>query len=989
MNKKTFSFLLAASALALSSQNAFGDFSFLKFSLGEETGYSKLQSAGLGMNFSAIGATGNAKNIDLYETRQWGAVGYNYGMGAIEVTCAQYAVFLNDTGLGASAYMFDSTNAPYIGLYRNADGSVGIRGGCENKSVCVVKYAEAVAFSNWLSTGNADTAGMFSLPSADEWHKAAYYDPSKNNGEGGYWKYATGADSITIGDGTLNSDADVFAGVLSIGQNSESWPNADFGKENNWGILGTTGGVEEWTETNQNTQGTRKWVLGGEWSGTAGSKLDNSRVNNVTIATTANDKIGFRLATDNLDGLAYTTLQGLDGSRTFDGGGTDAGRVVIPAGGADGFILTDGTILTITNNKVASTSSTGGGALYVDKGGEFSSAPLKFESDAKIVFSNNVAEGTSYSKGGAVYNAGTVDLRNAAFSGNTALSNYSSSSTAVEAQGGAIYNDATGTFALKNVSFAGNTASGNSTGNNAWGRGGAIYNNNGAVTISGANFSDNSAIGSTTANNKWSYGYGGAIFNASKGTMTISDSEFTGNYAAASSTSYGGAIRNEGNLTLSKTNFTGNYITCTHENRFSQGGAIDVTSNAVLKIDNSVFSENYIAGTSSSGGAINKYGYGQTDIKNSGFSQNYVTGSTAWGSALALSGMSWGNPCVTNIENTTFDGNYAAASGNNNVQAFGGAIYSTDFTTNITNSSFTNNRVAHSADSTNVRGVGGGAIYVWGGTVNIVNNDGVDRTFSGNYAKTGNEYSAASGGFLYLCGNSAASFDIAGSDTLTVGSAAAGTNAAFDSIASSDANATITKKGAGSLVLNADNSGFQGTFDVTDGTLVVGKIEHAKLGGNVVIHEGATLCGIGELTGTTTILAGGSLNPGNSPGEMTFGNLTLASGSIINIEAGDSIVIHGTLKLEGNGAGEKVVINFEHTELPNTPFLSFGNIEGIDNPEEWSDYFEIRGLAPGQSVSFGSGGLTIIPEPSTYAFFAGVALSGSIVFRRFRSKRAN
>jgi hypothetical protein len=35
---------------------------------------------------------------------------------------------------------------------------------------------------------------VYFLPSENEWYKAAYYDPEKNSGEGGYWQFPTGSD---------------------------------------------------------------------------------------------------------------------------------------------------------------------------------------------------------------------------------------------------------------------------------------------------------------------------------------------------------------------------------------------------------------------------------------------------------------------------------------------------------------------------------------------------------------------------------------------------------------------------------------------------------------------------------------------------------------------------------------------------------------------------------------------------------------------------
>ncbi|HNX05647.1 MAG TPA: SUMF1/EgtB/PvdO family nonheme iron enzyme [Opitutales bacterium] len=277
--------LLFWSALALLASG--NSLRALVFDVSDTSGFAILDHENAGMDFCSIGASGNSGNaVGGNSSRVWGSVNYEYCIGATEVTCAQYAVFLNATGY--SSYMFDSSSAPYIGLYKNADGSVGVRAGCADKAVSVVRYAEAVAFANWLGTGDVNTAGAFRLPDVNEWYKAAYYDPTLNGGAGGYWTYGTGSDTLT--------EEDAFYGYLSIGTNSESWPDADYGEENQWGLYGMTAGLEEWTGTAQNTAGSRHWVLGGSWAQTE-PYLTNSRLNNLAN-TSANDKLGFRIVTE-------------------------------------------------------------------------------------------------------------------------------------------------------------------------------------------------------------------------------------------------------------------------------------------------------------------------------------------------------------------------------------------------------------------------------------------------------------------------------------------------------------------------------------------------------------------------------------------------------------------------------------------------------------------------------------------------------------------
>ena len=113
----------------------------------------------------------------------------------------------------------------------------------------------------------------------------------------------------------------------------------------------------------------------------------------------------------------------------------------------------------------------------------------------------------------------------------TIENNCSFSSNSASHAGGAIYNDTTGTLSIDSCTFSSNSAS----------NGGAIYNNNGTLTIeNNCSFSSNSAI------------YGGAIYY-NNGTLTIDNCTFSGNSAA-----YGGAICIANSAIISCSRFYGN-----------------------------------------------------------------------------------------------------------------------------------------------------------------------------------------------------------------------------------------------------------------------------------------------------------------------------------------------------------------------------------------------------------------------------------------------
>lgn len=1032
MNKNRIKRSLLLGAAVFSSGALFGA-SYLNLSLGEESGYAKLEAAGCGMNFAGIGAAGNAlpdssRNYD----RGWGRVDTTYGMGATQVTWAQLVVFLNDSGIGGNAAMFSSTTAsPYIPIW-NDSGVIKMRVYQEvaaDNAVCYLKYAEAVAFANWLGTGDVDVSGVFSLPTVDEWYKAAYYDPNQGGaGVEGYWKFGTSTDSVTFGD--AYTEGDVFGGYMSIAPNSEAWPDADFGTENVWGLYGMSGGLEDWTSTAQDANGTKHWALGGNYS-TSENYLSDAATN-YRIASSIPGKTGFRLAVD-----VRAALTAVETSEVRDGAGGDSIRLVIAPETLDGFSISDGATLTFANGarlensypadaeEVIPPVTQGGSVVFVAEGSAFVAVPATDDGTGKIVFSNNSMTGaTTDAAGGALFNStnGSVELRNVEFSGNSVAG-----AKAGDGLGGAIYNK--GWVRIDNGSFDGNTAIGGSTDAvPGAGKGGAIFNDYGSTTVlSNVSFTDNTA---SSGKNNYFAG-GGAIFN--RGNLTISDATFEGNQLLGTQTSSagGGAIANQGgqavltdvvfknnssvndggaicsstvspngadyykgSLEVTRGTFEGNSATAT-------GGAIANGNSELLVVRDGTFTNN-IAGT---GGAIFS---AHSQISDSTFTGNVANKVQALPMPIGPRPLGMGGALMIGpgqddeaLTSTLTDNDFTGNSANYR----GGAIWMTSTTVNITGGTF----------SGNSSGLGG-AIYALGGSkkggrlsvtdVVFINNTSTESVsgaggalaLEGNVAATiavssgktlaytGN--AAAKGGFLYLNGtgdgNPSATFTIGDGAKLTIGAANA-VDAALDSISSSNANASIVKNGEGKLVLNADNSGFLGTFDVEAGTLVIGEgTASAKLGGNVIIHAGATLCGVGELTGTTTILAGGSLNPGNSPGVLTFENLTLEAGSVITIEAGDQIVISGVLDLSGISAGEQVTFDLSGFDASsgNALFIVFDQVNGLAAGSSLEDYLSFVGLDAGQGVSFGSNGVSVIPEPATYALWAGAALAGLALLRR-------
>jgi hypothetical protein len=199
-------------------------------------------------------------------------------------------------------------------------------------------------------------------------------------------------------------------------------------------------------------------------------------------------------------------------------------------------------------------------------------------------------------------------------------------------RGGGIYNDHAA-LTLSSCTISGNSAD--------VGVGGGIFNDEGTLTVSSSTLSGNST---------W---YGGAISNSwlgrGSGTVTIANSTLSGNSAI----SEGGAILNQnGTLTLSNTTVSGN------STEFGGGG---IGNEATLAIINSTFSGN----TASFGGGI--FNEGTVTITNS-----TVSGNSAGGFSNIYDGRGGGiwNRWTLTLTNSTLSGNSAVN--------HGGGIYNND-----------------------------------------------------------------------------------------------------------------------------------------------------------------------------------------------------------------------------------------------------------------------------------------------------------------------
>lgn len=136
-----------------------------------------------------------------------------------------------------------------------------------------------------------------------------------------------------------------------------------------------------------------------------------------------------------------------------------------------------------------------------------------------------------------------------------------------------------------------------------------------------------------------------------------------------------------------------------------------------------------------------------------------------------------------------------------------------------------------------------------------------------------------------------------GNATLLVNLTTGGNNRSTTFVGTIGGPGGLTKAGTGTMQLTANNT-YAGLTTVAGGTLVV----DGSIAGHAVVQSNATLAGSGTIVGNVTVHAGGTLAPGNSPGTMTFGGLTLLDNSVLQMEIGpvsDQVLVSGSGLLSG------------------------------------------------------------------------------------------
>jgi autotransporter-associated beta strand protein len=216
--------------------------------------------------------------------------------------------------------------------------------------------------------------------------------------------------------------------------------------------------------------------------------------------------------------------------------------------------------------------------------------------------------------------------------------------------------------------------------------------------------------------------------------------------------------------------------------------------------------------------------------------------------------------------------------------------------------------------------------------------------------------------------------------------------------------------GTGNTTLTGTNT-YTGNTTVSAGTLNVNGSTSAS--SSFTVASGATLGGNGTISGAVSIASGGTLAPGNSPGVIGTGDLSLAAGSVLSAEiigsgavAGtdyDQVNVTGTISLLGNLTltltsympTEGQLIFLINNDLSDTITTGFANVNGgsLSNNtefnlagERWFISYEANYNGGTGSTFMGGNDVALyaIPEPGTWALLA-FSLATIIVLRRRRA----
>lgn len=279
-----------------------------------------------------VGAPNNPADLSSTNNTATNKVGYGavlmpYQIGTYDVKASEYCAFLNAVAKKSDLHGLYNTNMtsdPDVAcITRSGDATSGFTytpiDGRKDFPITYVSWFAATRFCNWLengqptgdaavtatengafymSTGHPVPGAAWSLPTEDQWYKAAYYIPSTNNTPGKYCAFGT--DSMNA-PGNKWEEAAIanranysLNGIFTMQTQPRLTPCGSFTvSASPWGAYDMAGDVNQWTSTFADVNETTLVFRGGSWKSQTSDELKSTaRFTNPGIGSST---VGFRV----------------------------------------------------------------------------------------------------------------------------------------------------------------------------------------------------------------------------------------------------------------------------------------------------------------------------------------------------------------------------------------------------------------------------------------------------------------------------------------------------------------------------------------------------------------------------------------------------------------------------------------------------------------------------------------------------------------------